>query len=130
MEKNGSSGICEDSGRSVKKALQPVSDITKRVKRVRKKILDFIKPASLKADFDEKPLGSSELIESAFGKLKEAEKDQSKSVFTGLALMPAATASATGMDILLEALESVPVKKVIDWCKKKEQKRGKLLLAI
>ncbi len=151
-------GIREGSSRSVKKALQPISDITKRAKRVRGKILDFIKLESLKAGFGEKLLGSSEIIESAFGKLKEAEKDQSKSGFTGLVLMLAAIASETSMDILLEALESVPVKKVIDWCKqnigesvqskrkkylkgskrkkfpqgykKKEQKRRKLLFAI
>ncbi len=72
--------------------------------------------------------------------------------------MLAAIVSTTSMDRLLEALESVPVNKVIDWCKqhigesvqskrkkflkgssrkkfpkgykKKEQKRGKLLLPI
>jgi hypothetical protein len=72
--------------------------------------------------------------------------------------MLAAIVSTTRIDILQKALESVPVKKVIDWCKqnigdsvqskkkrflkgskrkkfpkgykKKEQKRGKLLLPI
>ena len=151
-------GICFDSYSSVKKELLTVSNTSKRIKIIRKNILDFIKLESLQVVMKEKLLGSSEIIESVFGKLKEVEKEQSKSGFTGLVLMLAAILSTTSMDILLEALESVPVKKVMDWCeqhigesvqsfspkffkgskrkkfpkgyKKKEQKRGKLLLPI
>ena len=77
------------------------------------------------------------------------EKEQSNNGFTGLVLILAAMVSTTTQDVLTQALESVPVKKVMDWCKehifdsvqskrkkflkgykKKEQKRGKLLLPI
>ncbi|MDM8560576.1 hypothetical protein QUF82_17230 [Thiotrichales bacterium HSG14] len=40
------------------------------------KILDFIKLESLKANVKEKLLGSSEIIESVFGRLKEVGKGQ------------------------------------------------------
>jgi hypothetical protein len=75
-------GIRENSFSSVKKELLPILDITKRVKRVRGKILYFIKLESLKVGLGEKLLGCSEIIESTFGKLKEVEKEQSKSGFT------------------------------------------------
>jgi hypothetical protein len=151
-------GIRTDSYSSVKKALLPISNTSKRVKRIRKELLDFVKLISLKVSLKEKLLGSSEIIESIFGKLKEVEKEQSKSGITGLVLALAAMVSTTSMDVLVKALESVPVKKVMDWCeehigetvqskrkkflkgykrkkfpegyKKKEQKRGKLLLPI
>jgi len=120
--------------------------------------LDFIKLGSLKVVLKEKLLGSSEVIESLFGKFKEVEKEQSKSGFTGLVLVLAAMVSTTTREVLTKALESVPVSMVMDWCKehigesvqskrkkflkgykrkkfpkgykKKEQKWGKLLLPI
>jgi len=151
-------GIHKDIYSSVKKEISTISNSSKRVKNVRKQLLDFVKLESLKVVFKEKLLGSSEIIESVFGKLKEVEKEQSKSGLTGLVLTLAAMVSTTSMDVLTKALESVPVKKVMDWCeehigetvqskrkkflkgssrkkfpegyKRKEQKRGKLLVPI
>ncbi|MCP4669964.1 MAG: hypothetical protein GY857_01545, partial [Desulfobacula sp.] len=151
-------GIRKDSHSSVKKELLKVPNNSKRIKVIRKELLDFVELVSLKVVLQEKLLGSSEVIESLFGKFKEVEKEQSNSGFTGLVLILAAMVSTTSQDVLTKALESVPVKKVMDWCKKhigetvqskrkkflkgskrkkfpkgykkKEQKRGKLLLPI
>ena len=62
-------------------------------------------------------MGSSEVIESVLGKLKRLEQDQAKSGFTGLLLSVGAMVSSTTSDIILQALESVPTKKVLTWCK-------------
>ena len=111
-------GICENNYSLLKKILSQIQDISPQIKRFKNKILDFVKLESLKAGIGEKLLGSSEIIESAFGKLKEVEKSQSKSGFTGLILMLSAMVSKTDMDTVSRALESVPVQKVFDWCEK------------
>jgi hypothetical protein len=111
-------GFYAKSEVSLKKEFLSISESTKRVKRFQKELLDFVKLESLKAGIQEKLLGSSEIIESIFGKLKEVEKDQSKSGFTGLVLIMAAMVSTTTIEVIQKALETVPTQKVIDWCKK------------
>jgi hypothetical protein len=89
-----------DSGISSPKAIQ-----------IRDQLLDFVKNESLKAKPNERLLGSSEVIESVFGKLKWLEKDQSKSGFTGLILATAAIVSKTTQEVVTKAMETVPKKK-------------------
>jgi len=72
----------------------------------------------MKARADERLLGSSEVIESIFGKLKRLEQDQSKSGFTGLLLSVAAMVSTTTKSVVQKAMEKVSTKSVLDWCKK------------
>lgn len=95
-----------DSGISSPKAIQ-----------IRDQLLDFVKNESLKAKPNERLLGSSEVIESVFGKLKWLEKDQSKSGFTGLILGTAAIVSKTTQEVVTKAMETVPTKKVTEWIK-------------
>jgi mannitol/fructose-specific phosphotransferase system IIA component len=80
--------------------------------------INFVKKESLKAKAGERLLGSSEIIESLFGKQKFIEKEQSKSGFTGLILALPACLSETSESIIKKALESIPTKFVIKWCKK------------
>jgi hypothetical protein len=63
-------------------------------------------------------LGSSEVIESVFGKLKCMERDQAKSGFTGLILGVCAIVSTTTQEVVQSALEAAPTKQVLAWCKK------------
>jgi hypothetical protein len=63
-------------------------------------------------------LGSSEIIESVFGKLKRLEQNQAKSGFTGLVLSVAAVVSETTQEVVQQAIETVPTKKVLEWTKK------------
>ena len=86
-------------------------------KSAREELLRFIKTESKKAKPRERLLGSSEVIESVFGKLKYIENDQSKSGFTVLLLSLAAAVSETTMGVVQKALESVPTKKVSQWFK-------------
>ena len=91
---------------------------TDRSIRIYHELIDFIYHLSLNAKKGERLLGSSEIIESAFGKLKSLEQDQSKSGFTGMLLSLASIVSTTTEDVIKEALESVPTKKVFEWLKK------------
>jgi len=56
--------------------------------------------------------GSSEVIESVFGKMKRLEQDQSKNGFTSLLLGLSALVSTTTNTVIQKALETVPTKQV------------------
>ena len=87
--------------------------------QIREQLLAFVKNESLKAKPNERLLASSEVIESAFGKMKRLEQDQAKSGFTGLILGTAAIVSHTTQEVVTKAMETVSTKKVIDWIKDK-----------
>jgi len=107
---------------------------TDRAIRIRHELIDFIYHLSLNAKKDERLLGSSEIIESAFGKLKSLEQDQSKSGFTGMLLSLASIVSTKTEDVIKKALESIPTKKVSEWLKENigqsVQSRKKKVLSI
>ena len=109
-------GLCRDAQLKLAKQLQDMAH-TDRTKRVRTELVAFVAQESAKARSGERLLGSSEVIESVLGKLKRLEQDQAKSGFTGLLLSVGAMVSSTTSDIILQALESVPTKKVLTWCK-------------
>ncbi len=91
---------------------------SERNKRVKKELLSFVEQESSKAKPNEKLLGSSEVIESVFGKLKQIEKDQSKSGFTGLILSIPAMVSKTTVEVVQKAMETVHTKDILIWCEK------------
>ncbi len=90
---------------------------TDRTQRARTELVAFVARESAKARPGERLLGSSEVIESVLGKLKRLEQDQAKSGFTGLLLSIGAMVASTTSDVILKALETVPTKKVLAWCK-------------
>jgi hypothetical protein len=90
---------------------------TDRTRRVRTELVAFVAQESAKARPGERLLGSSEVVESVLGKLKRLEHDQAKSGFTGLLLSIGAMVASTTSDVILKALETVPTKKVLAWCK-------------
>lgn len=91
---------------------------TRRTKKVRSILLSFVAEESFKARPDERLVGSSEVLESVFGKLKYLEGDQVKSGFSGLLLSIPAMLSKTTGEVIQQAMETVSTKKVLDWCKK------------
>lgn len=60
-------------------------------------------------------LGSSEIIESLFGRFKYLEQAQSSGGFTGLVLALAALVAETTTNIIRQAMTSVTVNKLKDW---------------
>ena len=92
---------------------------TERTRKVRQQLLDFVTTQAAKAQANERLLGSSEVIESVFGKLKRIEQDQARSGFTGLLLSLAAMVSHTTTEVVQKALETVPTQTVLTWCQEK-----------
>jgi hypothetical protein len=90
---------------------------TERAIKIRELLIAFVAEESSKAKPNERLLGSSEVIESVFGKLKRLENNQAKSGFTGLLLSTAAMVSETTKDVVEKALKVVPTKEVLVWLK-------------
>ncbi len=78
----------------------------------------FVRDESAKAAPGERLPGSSEVLESCFGKLKALEQHQSLSGFTSLILSLGAMVSETTAQIVEQALTTIRTKDVWDWCRK------------
>jgi hypothetical protein len=89
-----------------------------RAMKFSKDAISFVEKGALKAKPGERLLGSSEIIESLFGKQKAIEKEQSRSGFTGLLLVLPALISETSEAIIKKALEATPTKCVVEWYQK------------
>jgi hypothetical protein len=108
-------GIYRGVHRDLKEPLASVAR-TPRTHQVSAHLVAFVAEASLKASPYERLVGSSEVLESVFGKLKRLEKDQAKTGFTSWVLRVAAMVSTT-TEVLRNALASVRTKAVVTWCK-------------
>lgn len=79
------------------------------------KLIDFFNEQSKVVPVGEVWVGSSEIIESLFGKLKCLEHDQSKGGFTSLVLGAAACVGKINMDVVKNALAQVKTADVDAW---------------
>lgn len=96
---------------------QPYTPQTDQAKAVNDQLMTFVKEQALKAEEGEWLLGSSEIIESAFGKLKSLEHEQAKGGFTGMLLSLSACVGTISREIIEEALQAIPTQKLLDWIK-------------
>lgn len=87
-------------------------------RQLRHELLRFLRAQAAQCRFNERLPGSSEVIESVFGKQKYLEGEQSKSGFTGLILAIPAMVAKLDVDIVRQALTSTPVKLVHEWTRK------------
>jgi hypothetical protein len=82
---------------------------------IRARLIEFLVDESSKIRPGERLPGTTEVLESCFGKLKALEDGQSKSGFTGLVLSLGAMVSNWTIEAIRKALESCPGKDVVDW---------------
>ncbi|HEY5141683.1 MAG TPA: hypothetical protein VIJ25_20545 [Methylococcales bacterium] len=85
--------------------------------KLKSNLIDFVKTQGEMCKENERLLGSSEIIESVFGKQKYLERDYAKEGFTSLILGIGAFAGTLTVADVKEALISTPVKTVLKWCK-------------
>jgi len=107
-------GIYADANVDLEKKLTELN-LRERENIFKTKAVDFVRAESLKAKPGERLLGSSEIIESLFGKQKQIEKQQSKNGFTGLLLSLAAVVSKTTVDVVQDAMKSTKTKAINTW---------------
>jgi hypothetical protein len=109
-------GIFRGCDLELRQILKPLVQ-TEQSKRIYSELLSFVEAESLKAKPNERLPGSSEVIESIFGKLKYLGKSQSTNGFTGLILSIAAMVAKNTRDIVQNAIETVRTKDVLKWCR-------------
>jgi len=81
----------------------------------------FVADQSKSAGENERLLGSTEVLESLFGKLKRLEGQQNQGGFTKLVLGLAASVATITQDYLCQALSTIKTKQISQWC---EQQLG------
>ena len=84
---------------------------------LKENLIDFVRLQGSVCKKDERLLGSSEIIESVFGKQKHLERDYAKEGFTSLILGIGAFVGEMTIDTVKEALIYTPVKTIVKWCK-------------
>lgn len=118
-------GLYSNCHLDLQKLLIKFTDTTVQ-QMVSTELITFVEQQAKYCNCNERLLGSSEVIESVFGKLKRLEQEQSKSGFTSLLLSVAAMVSVTNSDVVQVALESVSNKQLMLW---KEEALGKSVQA-
>jgi len=84
---------------------------------LKENLIDFVRIQGSVCKKGERLLGSSEIIESVFGKQKHLERDYAKEGFTSLILGIGAFVGEMTVDTVKEALIYTPVKTVVKWYK-------------
>ena len=79
-------------------------------------LVKFVQESSNHASIGESLVGSSEVLESVFGKWKTVEHQESKSGITSLVLSLGALSGSWPASHVKDALEATPVKHVVSWC--------------
>lgn len=111
-------GISQDMIMHLESDLERL-DLCEQSYCIQEEVLSFVKTQCNKARANEKLLGSTEVLESLFGRQKYLEKEQSRSGFTGLILSISAFVSTTTKEVIASAMESVSTKTIQDWVKDK-----------
>ena len=108
-------GLTATAGRELDAALPPASG---GAGELREQLVAFVTDESSKVRQGERLPGTTEVLESCFGKVKTLEDGQSKSGFTGLVLSIGAMVSTWTAESIAEALERCKVRTVLHWCEK------------
>lgn len=127
-------GYCTSTADDVKRVLTEISH-THETELLKQELLKIVNAESSKPSAGTRMPGSTEILESSFGKLKEIEGAQSRSGFTSLILLWAALFGATTSQLIRQALTEVPVKLVHAWVRNSlgqtiQSKRAKLAHAL
>jgi hypothetical protein len=107
--------LMNDRSRMEQLELPPAAE---SVCELREELIEFVVDESSKVRQRERLPGTTEVLDSYFGKLKALEDGQSKSGFTGLVHSLGATVSNWTKDSIHQALERCGVQDVLDWCRK------------
>lgn len=113
-------GFCTSTGDQIDKVLEnamALSDFNEQACEYAGMLIDFCHEQSKVVPVGQVWLGSSEIIESLFGKLKSLEQDQSKGGFTSLVLGAAACVGKVDADIIGAAMRQVRTADVDAWTK-------------
>lgn len=107
-------GAAKDLRRALPGRLQHASSRT-----LAHELVQFVKSESRQARPGERLPGSTEVLESCFGKFKTLERQQSRGGFTTFVLSFGAILTKLTQDTITAALQHSPTRAVLDWCREK-----------
>lgn len=113
-------GLSSNTGEHIENLLEDVLksvSYDERACQYAGKLIDFFHTQSKIVPSNQVWLGTSEIIEALFGKLKFLEQDQHKGGFTSLVLAMAACTGSLESTVISDALEKIKTKDVNDWVK-------------
>lgn len=119
-------GYHEASEEQLKEHLKDAGK-TKLAGQVKEELLTFVREQASKVRPGERLPGTSESIESAFGKWKSFTMDGNRSGFTSLLLILGAVVSKCTPELVREGLSEIRTKHVQRWC---EEKLGRTLQSL
>jgi len=108
-------GLYSGAGDDLKETLESLQ-LGSAGRRLAEELQAFVRDESLKAHAGERLPGSTEVLESCFGKLKSLEREHSRSGFTGFVLSLCAVLAPTTAEVVGQALQSSRTKEVLNWC--------------
>jgi hypothetical protein len=111
----GSEGLHGKTALALSRKLRPLLR-TAEGRRLAAELVKFVRGEASKAKPGERLPGSTDVLESSFGKFKTLEKDQSKGGFTSLLLGFGALFAAATKEGVLGAMRAVPTRQIKDWC--------------
>lgn len=85
--------------------------------RLQSELLEFVAEQSSQAPGGKRLPGSSEILESSFGKFKSLQGEHQRGGFTQLVLSYAALLGKTTPTLIGQALEKIPIKRIRHWCR-------------
>ena len=107
-------GISSTTGDEVETMLESL-DLDVEACQYAGMLIDFLQEQSKIVPVGQVWIGSSEIIESVFGKLKCLEHDQSKGGFTSLVLGGAACVGKIDVDVVKAAMQQIKTEDVVAW---------------
>jgi hypothetical protein len=114
----GSEGLHAKTAVQLSGKLRPLLR-TAKGRQLAAELIKFVREQASKAKPGERLPGSTEVLESCFGRFKNLERDQAKGGFTSLLLGFGTLFAEATIDNVLEAMRRVPTKEVKEWCAKK-----------
>ena len=110
-------GLFKGASQKFEKSIEGLK-LSGQAKSIKEKLIKLIEIESEKAGQFETLLGTSEIIESVFGKCRNVEQEQTKSGITGLTLALPAFIGKLTPSLIYDALIMVPTDMVYKWQKK------------
>ncbi len=109
-------GLYRGAGKDLRKRLQMLT-VGSVAAELGRDLVEFVTVQTRRLGRSERLPGSSEVIESCFGKFKMLEREQSKGGFTSLLLALAACVSKRTQEVVHSALHASKTRHAIDWIK-------------
>jgi len=108
-------GVFRGGAARLKKQLSQLDDLCDSAKCLADEMIDFVRAGELQTRPGERFPGSTEILESSFGRFKQLEKQQSRGGFTQLLLGFGAMLTHVTTDIVREAMQTSRTVNIRQW---------------